>query len=974
MELIRGKTFIKSSAPLNFDKQPLPDLDFGKKEDAAKIFSPPVIGEPCQVEAKQISPVGNKTNNKCSNRTAKVGQREEVAGSAASSKVIPKGKTHDSTLERGKSEHNARKDLVRVEGFSTPGKIKGRLIGSASFSGTGNDLNVSSKRDAAISPCQSSCSQKMIDYRNFVPQVPFVLAVAKSIPRKRISLKRSKKGLRDIFHIKKNKQESLTLALNKDKTFLPELSGWVETTHHLKSGDVLAGECLAPELSDGEILFDSTYDYCRLFCEDAASLKSFDSLTGCGEIFADESSAHMEYLNGNKKQKARSMCKRNQLDQSFQGGMEQLASPAQQEAIDFPKFWGHVNQSGKLHQGALFDRRLLKTPNSEEMKNEKKSTSLKEKNLLVDKGLETPNDSSPETDTLKSDIQEPTSTSDEGYYDSFSPGLDDEKKEKQTPVTFPRDSYSGDALYDLFYDHSEAQISPILDDELSLCRHTNEPPLSTCSFHVGAEENMASRPSIDLMSQGFLQSSWNGKECLLKLCDTELSLTMGIINWLRNNPGIVSPTDPSISPQTEPREISTPMVLPDSSPCLQTASIKKVSQLSPVDIYSHGQATSTNNENGLPPNAAGDNTVAHSIVMSEHVASKNNSTKEAVCGEGCNSDCGFQVTSTILTFPNSSDQTSEFHGHTLRGCSPVMVRDPIVNQCVTPHDKGQVMVAIDNGALCPTCRNCLECNKNEIDLCCICQEKLQKMEFMQASGKSKLHVKSNKYLPCPPRGSHSKSFMSPAFEGRGQTIVQILEQCAAQIASLQITYKSEEKNAESKCLGNEMKNLLCKMSQYRKNILCPSFAHLGHKSDDSRLQENRLNDSFLNKVDLNPSETPKSVHFRGVKIQHTSEKNLGEAQVNSLIPSHCTDAHIQLSPVAPPHRPNFLPLFGSFSPHMASEILPAFCQDNFQDVSECNQTKENWKLSGNQDGLTVQDVTPPPEASSPEETRSRANS
>ncbi|XP_078522962.1 APC membrane recruitment protein 3 [Lissotriton helveticus] len=967
MELIRGKTFIKSSVPLNSDKQPLPDLDFGKKEDTAKMFSPLVIGECYQVEAKPISLVGNKNNNKCSNRTAKVGQRKEAAGTAASSKVVPESKNHDGTLARGKNEHNVKKGLVQEDGFSAPGKIKSRLVGSASFSGTGNDLNFSRKKDTAVSPCQSSCSQKMIDYRNFVPQVPFVLAVAKSIPRKRISLKRSKKGLRDIFHIKKNKQESLTLALDKDKSLSPELSGWEETTHHLTTGDILAGECLASEVADGEMLFDTTYDYCNLFCEDAASLKSFDSFTGCGEVYADKSSAHREFLNGKEKQKASSMCKRDQPTESFQGGMDQLASPAQQEAIDFAKFWGCV----KLHQSALFDRRLLKTPNSEEMIRETESTSVKDISFMVDNDLESQRQSSPETETLKSDIQESTSTSDEGYYDSLSPGPGDERKENQTPATFSRESYSGDALYDLFYDHSDTQISPGLDDELSVCGQTNELPLSICSFHVGAEENMASHPSIDMVSQGFLQSSWKGKECLLKLCDTELSLTMGIINWLRNNPGIVSPIDSSISPRSELREISPPNGLPDPSPCLQFESIKQVPQLTPVDFYSHDQATSTNNENGLLTNAAGDNTEARTVEMPERFASKNNSAEEEACRGVCNSDSGFQKTNQMLPSPSARDQSSTFHGHRLNVCSDSIKRGPIFNQSSTSHDKAQVMVAIGKEALCPTCRNCLECNKDGIKLCCICTAKLQQMDIMQVSGESKLHEKKNEYPPCPLPVTHSKSFTSPVCARKGQTIVQILEQCAAQVASLQITYRSEEKNVESKCIGNEMKNVLYKMSQYRKNILCPSFAHLGHKTEENRHQENRLHNTFLNNISLNPSENQKSDIFRGVNSQHTSEKNVEDAQVNS----HCAGAHIQLSPVGIPRRPNFLPLFGSFRPNEASKILPAFCRINFQDISECNQTKGNWNLAGDQEVLTPPDVTlPRPEATSPEETRSRANS
>ena len=100
------------------------------------------------------------------------------------------------------------------------------------------------------------------------------------------------------------------------------------------------------------------------------------------------------------------------------------------------------------------------------------------------------------------------STSDEGYYDSFSPGLEEDKKEAPSPGTptaaFPRDSYSGDALYELFYDPAEGPGSPSLDDDLCVSESPSGPalgaPLSMCSFHVGAEENLAPVPGPDLLS------------------------------------------------------------------------------------------------------------------------------------------------------------------------------------------------------------------------------------------------------------------------------------------------------------------------------------------------------------------------------------------------------------------------------------------------------------------------------------------
>ncbi|KYO40427.1 APC membrane recruitment protein 3 [Alligator mississippiensis] len=265
----------------------------------------------------------------------------------------------------------------------------------------------------------------------------------------------------------------------------------------------------------------------------------------CGEIFADESSAHLELENSKELLLRRTKQKESPVLGSFQGGVEQLASPAQNEAADFAKFWDNINKSVRLHQSALFDKKLLEIPSPDLGKvANTAAASVPDLQVSPDKDCDHSKESSIDTGTPKSDHQESTSTSDEGYYDSFSPGQDDETKEAQTPGIpgrFPRDSYSGDALYELFYDPNEAKINPILDDELCLSESVSEQaieiPLSIYSFHVGAEENMASQPAVDFISQGFLHSTWKGKECLLKLCDTELSLTMGIINWLRKHSG-----------------------------------------------------------------------------------------------------------------------------------------------------------------------------------------------------------------------------------------------------------------------------------------------------------------------------------------------------------------------------------------------------------------------------------------------------
>ncbi|KAG8135786.1 hypothetical protein E2320_008772 [Naja naja] len=565
MEFKRGKTFIKSSMHLTHEKLPLVHINPREKDNVKAD-----IKEKSQPDADiQKATFSADKNGSFSNRLTKTGSSESILLLPQSFyKPVKKSKTHDCVLGGiNKTEPCSYNNENSEEEHLASEKNKGRLINSASFSGLGNTQQSSGKKKTVVNSSHFLNSpQQMIDYRNFVPQMPFVPAVAKSIPRKRISLKRSKKGFRDIFHIKKNKPENIALFSEKQKRAFPgyksELAGKFGK-YLFKAGETFSTDCLTQDLSDGELQSESSYEYSSALCEDVASLKSFDSLMGCGEIFADESSAHMELEVSKEILFRQSHHKENPAMGSFQGGVEQLASPAQNEAADFSKLWDNINKSVQLHQKTLFDRSLLTIPSSELEKAKKEA-----KGSVTDlvSSPDSSKESSIDTGTPKSDNQESMSTSDEGYYDSFTPGHDDEIKEVQspgTPTQFPRDSYSGDALYELFYDPNEDQISPVLDDDLCFSESISEKavdiPLSIYSFHVGSEENMASQPTIDIISQGFLHSTWKGKECLLKLCDTELSLTMGIINWLRKKPGLFSPQDFPNNPQTQMRKEDEPV-------------------------------------------------------------------------------------------------------------------------------------------------------------------------------------------------------------------------------------------------------------------------------------------------------------------------------------------------------------------------------------------------------------------------------
>ncbi|KAM8784850.1 APC membrane recruitment protein 3 [Rhynchonycteris naso] len=528
MELKRGKTFIKSSLHISHENPSGPAATSPARDHAGVCSVSPRGQQQAHGERGPQVSTSAHGYNRYSNKAERPGpERGATDLSGATFKLVWKSKSHNSVPEASR--------MVAATG---------QLVGSASFPGP-------------------SASQRMIDYRHFVPQLPFVPAVAKSIPRKRISLKRPKKCFRNLFHVRRNKTENLT-SLETEGKNLPSPGSPLEVGGQpgkafFPMGEGLGLDGLCQDLSDSEFLPDSSLDFCRALCEDVASLKSFDSLTGCGEIFADESSVPSLELNEGPEnsvwpsQVLESKARRG----SFHGSVEQLAS-AQNEMSDFAKFWDGVNQSVRQQQRARLGPWQERPQGTDTAQPRPDSAQLMELPLCSCRDLLSGSKSSSiDTGTPKSEQPESVSTSDEGYYDGFSPSLEDDKKDALSPgasaAAFPRESYSGDALYELFYDPSKGPMGLGLDDDLcvseSLSGPAPEASRSMCSFHMGAEENLALGAGPNLLSQGFLQSSWKGKECLLKLCDTELAITMGIINWLRRGPEL---RDSSASRPEEP--------------------------------------------------------------------------------------------------------------------------------------------------------------------------------------------------------------------------------------------------------------------------------------------------------------------------------------------------------------------------------------------------------------------------------------
>uniref|UniRef100_F7B2Z7 APC membrane recruitment protein 3 n=1 Tax=Monodelphis domestica TaxID=13616 RepID=F7B2Z7_MONDO len=943
MELRRGKTFIKSSLQISHEKPTVAEAALRGKETGPFRPNPTgTDGTSLEEESQKVGLVSHK-HYRFSNKVTRLAPDEDLGASCGSSyKLVRKSKTHDCVM-------GAEKPV-------------GRLVNSISFSGLGSHLGAHSRKAPVASPSPSSCSgQQMIDYRHFVPQMPFVPAVAKSIPRKRISLKRSKKGFRDIFHIKKNKSENLAMLLGKGKN-LPSPEGESEMSGRLgKPGETLAADSLAQDLSDSEIQSDSSYDYCGALCEDVASLKSFDSLTGCGEIFADEVSASLELEGSQEILTRRPRARENTSAMgSFQGGIEQLASPAQNEATDFAKFWDNINWSVRRHQSALFDRKPEGSKPSDAGKPKYEPVMLADLPLSPGGDPDSSKNSSIDTGTPKSEHQESTSTSDEGYYDSFSPGLEDDGKEAQSPGVpsgrFPRDSYSGDALYELFYDPSEAKISPILDDDLCVSENLSEQaveiPLSIYSFHVGAEENLAPQPTLDIISQSFLHSTWKGKECLLKLCDTELSLTMGIINWLRRNPELVSPLDQAQTLSSPIKESGDPLA------CLGLPLGQETGETTiPVGSRNEDSSEKESNKPELLCHSEGVTNRSHSNHGKHREAPQREDSSPGPPDEGykCASDGG-RSWMAMMPHPAAGgwqmympEKEMVSHERGTLGESPSATGEsskelpPHPSQLSTEKGKGQSSSEPSS----------LPIEMEEVTL----TDALDEHRVLSPS----LCPSTNEKPSQPLNLRCFRSQSSPGLKRGEPDIVPVLESCMAQVASLKISY--ENKPLAEWCLRKEEGSTLCKRQKVGSHCVLlqnecnrnPPNSGYPFLSPTGKLQE------VGHYVPTSPNQGPGPWHsqksqtsFLNRTSQVSSNKiNFEYAQLNGQALSYIQDLHLQLSPGDPSVatqevQPKFIPLFASSDSVGPGAFPQASCAGSSspQNLCPCSDIKIPGPTSG----------------------------
>ncbi|XP_054610090.1 APC membrane recruitment protein 1-like [Dunckerocampus dactyliophorus] len=196
----------------------------------------------------------------------------------------------------------------------------------------------------------------------------------------------------------------------------------------------------------------SSSDQLNLIYGEVASLKSFDSLTGCGDIIADQEDDSITESTVSGERSRNGGGKRGSCFLTYQGGGEEMASPEDLDEHCLQGFWDN-NASAESCCSCNQDH-------TDSTTNPTCSHNMDLVSSDIAQQASTMNTS---TDVLtpQSEHQESVPNSDEGYYDSTTPGPDEgqDRTDQLRTDRLPRDSYSGDALYELFAT-DESLISP----------------------------------------------------------------------------------------------------------------------------------------------------------------------------------------------------------------------------------------------------------------------------------------------------------------------------------------------------------------------------------------------------------------------------------------------------------------------------------------------------------------------------------
>ncbi|NWS15454.1 AMER2 protein, partial [Pachyramphus minor] len=211
------------------------------------------------------------------------------------------------------------------------------------------------------------------------------------------------------------------------------------------------------------------------------------AITGCGDIIAD----HEEDVGGGSGVCEKSTpvagklgaAKKHPTMVAYQGGGEEMASPDQVDDTCLQEFWDMLSQKDETQIEGGGSGGGTKKP--EELK-ENRGTEVAQNRVVVKRGglhqIAIHVNHKKEQKGREKEQHEGIPNSDEGYWDSTTPGPEEDGSTSIQKETIPRDSYSGDALYDLYAEPDEnPPVGPTNEEVTSVPRSKPVSPITTTS-------------------------------------------------------------------------------------------------------------------------------------------------------------------------------------------------------------------------------------------------------------------------------------------------------------------------------------------------------------------------------------------------------------------------------------------------------------------------------------------------------------
>ncbi|XP_066476493.1 APC membrane recruitment protein 2 [Tiliqua scincoides] len=166
---------------------------------------------------------------------------------------------------------------------------------------------------------------------------------------------------------------------------------------------------------------------------------------------------------------------------TYQGGGEEMASPEQVGDTCVPEFWDILSQTEVKSQETLGGAESTEASKDGSCAKRVQDRSTTGKHIGLNQ-ISVQHNHKEEQKSREKEPQEVIPSSDEGYWDSTTPGPEEDNTNSIQKEVIPRDSYSGDALYDLYADPDEntAAVTSAEDITPIPCCKPLSPVTTTC--------------------------------------------------------------------------------------------------------------------------------------------------------------------------------------------------------------------------------------------------------------------------------------------------------------------------------------------------------------------------------------------------------------------------------------------------------------------------------------------------------------